>query len=117
LAPAALVGPVGRCAWIAIDTARRIYTLPIATVNFLRYSRLNREFDGYAIRVCAAHKFGMLITYTNMATQHRQLDEASLTTEIVFGKTGSRGLSVTDDVSRESWFHFVARKPLDGESR
>jgi SAM-dependent methyltransferase len=106
-------GPVG----IAIDTARRIYTLPIGTVNFLRYSKLNRQFDGCAVRVCAAHKFGVLIMYTEMEAQHRQLAEAGLETEIVFGKTGSRGLSVTDDVSRESWFHFVARKPLRAAER
>jgi SAM-dependent methyltransferase len=101
----------------AVDTARRIYTLPIATVNFMRYSRLNREFDGYATRVCAAHKFGILITYTDIVTQHRQLDEAGLKTEIVFGKTGRQGLTVTDDLSAESWFHFVARKPFDAEPR
>jgi SAM-dependent methyltransferase len=101
--------PVG----IAIDAARVIYSLPIATFNFLRYSRLNREFDGYAIRVCAAHKFGILIMYTSMATQRRQLAEAGLRTEMVFGKTSGRELSATDDVSQENWFHFIARKPLD----
>jgi SAM-dependent methyltransferase len=106
----------GACGF-AIDTAQRVYTLPIATVNVLRYSKLNREFDGYATRVCAAHKFGIVITYTDMATQHRPLDEAGLKTEIVFGKTDSRGLTVTDDVSRENWFHFVARKPLNAKLR
>jgi SAM-dependent methyltransferase len=99
----------------AVDTARRIYTLPIATVNFMRYSRLNREFDGYATRVCAANKFGILMTYTDIATRHRQLEEADLKTGIVFGKTGRQGLSAADEVSAESWFHFVARKPFDAE--
>jgi hypothetical protein len=94
-----------------IGTARMIYSLPIATFNYLRYSRLNREYDGYAIHLCAAHKFGVLIIYTDMATQRRQLREAGLDTEVVFGSTSGCELSEHDDVSGEYWFHFIARKP------
>jgi len=97
---------------IGIDIARMIYSFPIGVFNYIRHSRLNREFDGYAVRVCAAHKFGILIIYTDMATQRLQLDEAGLKTEVVFGNTGDRQILVGDDVSREYWFHFIARKPL-----
>lgn len=97
---------------IGIDIARMIYSFPIGVFNYIRHSRLNREFDGYAVRICAAHKFGILIIYTDMATQRLQLDEAGLKTEVVFGNTGDRQILVGDDVSREYWFHFIARKPL-----
>jgi SAM-dependent methyltransferase len=97
---------------IGIDIARMIYSFPIGVFNYFRHSRLNREFDGYAVRICAAHKFGILIIYTDMATQRLQLDEAGLKTEVVFGNTGDRQILVGDDVSPEYWFHFIARKPL-----
>ncbi len=93
-----------------IDAARVAYSLPIAAFNYWRYSRLNREFDGYAIRVCAAHKFGILIMYTDLDTQRRQLESVGLKTEVVFGNTSVKPLNATDDVSREFWFHFIARK-------
>jgi len=95
---------------LGIQTARVIYSLPIAACNYLRYSRLNRKFDGYAVRVCAAHKFGTLLMYTDMATQRRQLGEVGLSTEIVFGNSEGKPLLDHDDVSRELWFHYVARK-------
>jgi SAM-dependent methyltransferase len=95
---------------VAVDTARVIYSLPIAAFNYVRHSRLNREFDGYAIRVCAAHKFGTVLMYTDMATQRRQLAEFGLSTEAVFGNSQGNQLHEGDDVSRELWFHFVTRK-------
>jgi SAM-dependent methyltransferase len=36
---------------VGIDTATMIYSLPFGTFNFLRYSRLNREFDSYVVRI------------------------------------------------------------------
>lgn len=93
-----------------IDAARVAYSLPIAAFNYWRYSRLNREFDGYALRVCAAHKFGILIMYTEVGTQRAQLEEVGLRTEVVFGNTSAMQLNCNDDSSAEFWFHFVARK-------
>jgi SAM-dependent methyltransferase len=95
---------------MGMDAARVIYTLPIATFNYLRYSRLNREYDGYALRVCAGHKFGVVLMYTEMATQRRQLAEFGFHTEAVFGSSEGKRFHDGDDVSRELWFHFVARK-------
>jgi len=94
-----------------IDAARVVYSLPIAAFNYLRYAKLNEEFDGYAVRVCAAHKFGTILTYTDIATQRRQLADVGLRTEAVFGNT--RGNLLNDDdpeIVKEYWFHFVARK-------
>ncbi|MFL9944600.1 class I SAM-dependent methyltransferase [Paraburkholderia agricolaris] len=100
------VNPVSVC----IDVARIAYSLAIGTLNYLRYSPLNHEFDGYAIRVCAAHEFGIVIMYTDMDTQLRQLAEVGLRTEAVFGNSTGRHMQEGDDVRDESWFHFVARK-------
>jgi len=92
------------------NTARIIVNLPLATVNYLRHSKLNREYDGYAVRVCAAHKFGIVILYHEMARQKRALAELGLHTEVVFGNLDMRALHDQDDVSQVYWFHFIARK-------
>jgi SAM-dependent methyltransferase len=95
---------------VGIDVARMIYTLPIATFNYLRNSRFNREFDGYAVRVCAGHKFGVLLMYTDLATQRRQLADVGLQTQVVFGSSSGKALQPGDDTSGEVWFQFIARK-------
>ncbi len=95
---------------VGIDTARVVCNLPLATFNYFRHSRLNREFDGYAVRVCAAHKFGIVIVYVDMAAQMRGLAEMGLRTEAVFGNLDGRPLGEADDVGDVYWFHFVVRK-------
>jgi SAM-dependent methyltransferase len=93
-----------------INCARALYNLPMAAFNYLRYSPLNREYDGYALRVCAAHRFGTLILYTDIPTQRQQCAEAGLLTEAVFGSNSGAQVSELADVSGENWLHFVARK-------
>jgi len=95
---------------VITDAARVLYSLPIATFNYLRYSRLNREFDGCAVRVCAAHKFGTLLMYTDIATQRRQLGDAGLCTQVIFRHTDGTEVLDGDDVTNELWFHYIARK-------
>lgn len=95
---------------LGFNTARVIANLPLATINYLRYSRLNQEFDGYAVHVCAAHKFGIVIVFTEMAAQKRALAAAGLRTEAVFGNRGAAQLHDGDNLDDINWFHFVARK-------
>ncbi|PLP97068.1 class I SAM-dependent methyltransferase [Cupriavidus pauculus] len=95
---------------LAFNTARVVVNLPLATINYLRNSRLNREYDGYAVRVCAAHKFGIVIVYSDMAAQRQTLAQAGLQTEAVFGNLDAHVLDEQEDVSQVYWFHFVARK-------
>ncbi|AOZ01958.1 SAM-dependent methyltransferase [Cupriavidus sp. USMAHM13] len=95
---------------LGFDTARIVVNLPLATINYLRHSRLNREFDGYALRVCAAHKFGIVIHYIELAAQQRALLELGLRTEAIFGNLDGHALRGQEDLSQVYWFHFVARK-------
>ncbi|WP_420997517.1 class I SAM-dependent methyltransferase [Cupriavidus sp. 30B13] len=95
---------------VGIDTARVLCNLPLATFNYLRHSRLNREFDGYAIRVCAAHKFGIVIVYTELEAQRRTLAQLGLHTEAVFGNVDEAPLRAGQDLAGIYWFHFIARK-------
>ncbi|WP_059412013.1 class I SAM-dependent methyltransferase [Cupriavidus basilensis] len=95
---------------VGVDAARVLCNLPLATFNYLRHSRLNREFDGYAIRVCAAHKFGIVIFYTELEAQRRALARLGLHTEVVFGNVDAAPLRDGQDLGEVYWFHFIARK-------
>jgi SAM-dependent methyltransferase len=95
---------------MGIDAARIIYNLPIATFNYLRYASQSREFDGYAIRVCAAHKFGIVIVYTEIVAQKRELEFAGMRSQATFGNLDEHELHEGDDLTNINWFHFIARK-------
>ncbi|KWW35981.1 class I SAM-dependent methyltransferase [Cupriavidus metallidurans] len=95
---------------LGFNVARTVVNLPLATINFLRNSQLNREFDGYAVRVCAAHKFGIVIVYTDVPTQLRELKAFGLQTEAVFGNLNDKAFQPGDPLDDVNWFHFVARK-------
>ncbi|MDQ0143537.1 class I SAM-dependent methyltransferase [Cupriavidus necator] len=96
---------------VGLNAARMVVNLPLATVNYLRHSRLNQECDGYAVRVCAAHKFGIVIVYTDRTAQQRALAEVGLSTEAVFGDLSATPLADGAGVEDIRWFHFIARKP------
>jgi SAM-dependent methyltransferase len=95
---------------VAIDAARVIGNLPLAAFNYVRHARLNHQFDGYAVRVCAAHKFGIVIVYTELAAQKRALAERGLRTEVVFGNLDDQPLREGQRLEDVLWFHCIARK-------
>jgi SAM-dependent methyltransferase len=97
---------------VGIDTARVLCNLPLATFNYLRHSRLNRECDGYAVRVCAAHRFGIVIVYTDLATQTQTLAELGLSIAVVFGNLDDTPVRDGQNLRDVSWFHVIARKSL-----
>ncbi|HEY8049296.1 MAG TPA: SAM-dependent methyltransferase, partial [Ramlibacter sp.] len=84
--------------------------LPRSLSNHRKYRQLNEEHDGWSMQNAGAHEFGILIMYTTLAEQQRQLREAGFECEAVFDST--RGRPVTDgaDTRDMFWFHYVARK-------
>ena len=90
--------------------ARVIYNLPAAVFNYLRYLPLNKKYDGYGVRVCAAHNFGILIQYIDIDMQRQQCAEAGLRIEAIFGSNSGQRITEQSDVTREGYLHFVARK-------
>jgi SAM-dependent methyltransferase len=79
--------------------------------NHVRYSKLNYEGAGYSIANAAAHQHGILIHYTSLDNQLRQLSAAGFEpTPRVFGNLDARPLSSGGDTHAMWWFHFLARK-------
>ncbi|RKP46250.1 class I SAM-dependent methyltransferase [Pararobbsia silviterrae] len=95
-----------RLGWRTLQSLR---VLPVGIYNYLRHSRGNRDFGGYAIAVGAAHNFGIMIVYMTLAEQKRQLEALGLELDIVFGSTDAQPISPDSD-SNAWWLHFIARK-------
>ncbi|MGF6777651.1 class I SAM-dependent methyltransferase [Paraburkholderia sp. GAS334] len=94
--------------WRTFRTLRR---MPIAAYNYLHNARLTRDFEGYSIATAAAHNFGIVIVYTTLAHERRQIADLGLELEAVFGSTDSQ--RIPDDAASSDawWLHFVAKKP------
>jgi SAM-dependent methyltransferase len=105
--PAFTLNPV-KLGW---RTLRSLRLLPAAAMNRIRHSGKNRHFDGYTIANAAAHNFGIVIVYTSMAHQRRQLADVGFQVEHVFNSTDGAELSDGQDTSAVWWMHYVARKP------
>ncbi len=97
---------------LAWRTLRTLRTLPLASYNYVRHSRLNQRFDGYSVMNAAAHRFAIVIVYTTIAEQRRQLAQTGFDLEAVFSSKDGRQLDASDETDDTWWFHFVARKPL-----
>jgi SAM-dependent methyltransferase len=78
--------------------------------NYWRHRRLHRDGDGWAIRTAAAHDFGIVIIYTTLQEQKRQLAAAGFRTEAVFDNESGKPVADDSDTRDVWWFHFVARK-------
>lgn len=96
---------------LGVRTMRTLRRLPAASYNYLRHARLTRDFDGYSIATAAAHNFGIVIVYTTLAHERRQIADLGLELEAVFGSTDTQ--RIPDDAASSDawWLHFVARKP------
>ncbi|QBQ98396.1 class I SAM-dependent methyltransferase [Paraburkholderia pallida] len=90
-----------------LRAARR---LPLALWNYRRNVRLHRDYEGYSIRTAAAQDFGMVIVYTTLAGQRRQLDALGFEVEAVYGSSEGDPIAPTQETSDARWLHFIARK-------
>jgi SAM-dependent methyltransferase len=91
--------------------AQQLRSLPRALRNHQRLKRANEVHEEWAVLNAGAHDFGLVIVYTSIAEQRRQLAAAGFEVESVFDNVrGARvaGNEVQPDVW---WFHYVARKP------
>ena len=93
--------------WRSLKLAR---SLPRSMINYRRYRVFDEWHPDWAIRNCAAHDFGIVVMYTTVAEQKRQLREAGFTPELVLDSTDGRPVADGADTRGIWWFHYVARK-------
>jgi SAM-dependent methyltransferase len=79
--------------------------------NHRRYSKLGYEGAGYSIANASAHHHGILIHYTSLGHQLRQLEVVGFRPgPLIFANEDGRPLSLGEDTRDVWWFHFVACK-------
>jgi len=90
---------------------RAVAALPRAVHNHLRLREANEVHEDWAVMNCGAHGFGLVVVYTSLQEQLRQLNEAGFDVEAVFDDKHGRPMEEADDERAAWWFHYVARKP------
>lgn len=106
LLPRPCVNPL-RFGWRTLRAAR---LMPMAIWNYRRNARLHRDFEGYSIRTAAAHYFGIVIVYTTLPEQRRQLESMGFEVEAVYGSCEGDLIGREQTTSDAWWLHFIARK-------
>ncbi|WP_322015102.1 class I SAM-dependent methyltransferase [Paraburkholderia sp. J12] len=107
LLPRRCLNPL-RFGWRVLRTVRQ---MPLALRNYHRNSQLHRDYEGYSIRAAAAHFFAIVIIYTTLPEQRRQLKSIGLEVEAVIGSCDGRVIDPSVQTSDAWWLHFIARKP------
>jgi len=93
--------------WRSIKSIR---AWPRALMNHKRFSALNETHEGWSVLNAGAHEFGVVIMFTTMAEQKRQLRDAGFECEAVFDSTRGEPVKPGADTRDMWWFHYVARK-------
>lgn len=93
---------------------RMMRTFPVSMWNYARHLKYHRDFDGYSIKTAAAHFFGIVIVYTTLREQRRQLEQLGMRVDAVFGSCDGKRIPAQQQTSDAWWFHFIARKPSGG---
>lgn len=100
-----------RLGWRAWQLAS---SLPRSWRNYRRHQVFNEIHDEWAIMNCPAHEFGIVIMYTTLGEQRRQLEAAGFKVELVLDNVRGQPVAVDANTREIGWFHYIARKPGGG---
>jgi ubiquinone/menaquinone biosynthesis C-methylase UbiE len=93
--------------WRTLKLAR---SLPRSWRNSRRLRALNETHEDWSIMNAGAHDFGIVVVYTTLAEQKRQLAAAGFETELVLDNVAGQPVADEDDTRGTWWFHYIARK-------
>lgn len=89
---------------------RMLKQVPISVYNYARLRRLRCEGDGWLIAPFAAHEFGLVVHYTTLANQRKELEEAGFRSQLeVFAPNGAV-ISESDNLNTIDFFNIISRK-------
>ncbi|MES2786184.1 MAG: class I SAM-dependent methyltransferase [Pseudomonadota bacterium] len=95
-----------RLGWRLLQLARSWVR---SAANYRRFASMTQAHGEWTVRNCAAHDFSIVILYTSLAGQKRQLQEAGFVLERVAGSSDGQWVTVDID-TRNPWLHYIARK-------
>ena len=85
-------------------------SLPQAWRNARRLRALNETHEEWSIMNAGAHDFGIVVVYTTLAEQKRQLKAAGFDVELVLDNVAGQPVYDYTDTRTMWWFNYVARK-------
>jgi SAM-dependent methyltransferase len=91
-------------------TVKAAGALPRAILNHRRNKAMNETHDSWSVMNAGAHDFGIVVMYTTLAEQKRQLALAGFDCEAVFDNATGRRVNDGEPTRESWWFHYVARK-------
>jgi SAM-dependent methyltransferase len=97
-----------RLAWRIWKLAR---SLAPSWRNHRRLQALNESHDNWAMLNAGAHDFGIVVMYTTLAEQKRQLEAAGFEVEQVLESARGSAVTQAEDTRDAWWLHYIARKP------
>jgi SAM-dependent methyltransferase len=89
---------------------KSIRALPRSLMNHRRLRAVNETHDDWSVMNAGAHDFGIVVVYTTLAEQKRQIREAGFECEAVFDNAQGRQVPDGADTHDMWWFHYVVRK-------
>jgi SAM-dependent methyltransferase len=95
----------------ATRLAHAVAKLALGGINRLRARSAMRVHIGAAIGAISAHNFGLLVVFTSLGEQLRQLKECGFQVEAIFEPSGRRLPPDGSEATEAPWCHFVARRP------
>jgi SAM-dependent methyltransferase len=92
--------------------AERIIEFPRSLASYLTLRRLGVDGDGYRVRPAAAHHFGIVVYYTTLERQLRDLAASGFVEPVeIYEKAAGGEVHKGDDARSVEWFYFLARRP------
>ena len=78
--------------------------------NHSRNRQLGETHAAWSIQNCSAHDFSIVVMYTSLTEQVRQLHDTGFTVEQVLSSETGQPVHDEDSARNACWLHYVARK-------
>jgi len=86
----------------------------VGGINHLHGLPLASDNGDVAVDNLSAHNFALIVVFTSLGTQIRELHDTGFVAEAIFTPDGERVAPGVADHTEASWHHFVARKQDEG---
>lgn len=79
-----------------------------------RYRSLRRDSGDTAVGLLSVHNFGVVVQFTSIPAQLRELENVGFVVEAIFDDALGRAVDRNSADTTASWYYYVARKPEVG---
>jgi len=95
--------------WLGLS--RRLRRLLLGAWRSFRYRSLRHDRGDTATGLLSVHDFGVVVQFTSVATQLRQLQDAGFAVDAIFDDAAGQPVDRSAADTTAPWYYYVARKP------